>query len=143
MPESNSRQETQNIAFEFAKSCKPGDIICLKGDLGAGKTAFVSGFVKAFGYTGYTSSPTFTLINEYMADVPVYHFDVYRIDDVSEMDSLGLDEYLYGDGICLIEWADKIEEILPDERYEITITKNASRGEDYRRIEIVQKGETA
>lgn len=142
MPESYSRQETQKIAYQFAQSCNSGDVICLNGDLGAGKTAFVAGFVKAFGYTGYTSSPTFTLINEYLADVPIYHFDVYRMEDPGELDTLGIDEYLYGDGICLIEWADKIAEFLPAQRYEVTILKDDSQGEDYRNIEIVRRGET-
>lgn len=143
MLESNSREETQKIAYEFAKGLKPGDVVCLKGDLGAGKTVFVSGFVKAFGYHGYTSSPTFTLINEYMGEIPIYHFDVYRIDDADEMLAIGLDEYLYGEGICLIEWADKILELLPECRYEVTILRDSAHGDDYRAIEIVKRGEAA
>ena len=133
---SNSREDTIKIAYEFARSLKKGDIVCLTGDLGAGKTAFVSGVAKALGYKGYTSSPTFTLINEYMADIPIYHFDVYRIDFSDEMYDIGIDDYLFGDGICLIEWPQKIEDILPDNTISVKITKNVDISDDYREILI-------
>ncbi len=131
---SNNREETLKIAHEFASSLKRGDIVCLNGDLGAGKTAFVSGVAKALGYNGYTSSPTFTLINEYVADMPIYHFDVYRIDFSDEMYDIGIDEYLFGDGVCLIEWSEKIKDILPAGVININITKNANINDDYREI---------
>lgn len=136
---SNSRDETKKIAAAFAKELKAGDVVCLIGDLGAGKTAFVDGLVNALGFTDYVSSPTFTLINEYTTDPPVYHFDVYRIENAAELYDIGLDEYLFGDGICVIEWADKIIDILPDNRYEVTITKNDKKGDDYREIEIIKR----
>lgn len=131
------------IAYEFGRGLGAGDIVCLNGDLGAGKTAFAAGLAKAFGFSGYTSSPTFTLVNEYEASLPIYHFDVYRIDDADEMFAIGLDEYLYGEGICVIEWADKIVDLLPDTRYEVSILKDDTRGENYRKIEILKRGDAA
>ncbi len=133
---SNSREETAKIAYDFAKKLKKGDIVCLNGDLGAGKTAFVSGVAEAFGYDGYTSSPTFTLINEYLADIPIYHFDVYRISFSDEMYDIGIDDYLFGDGICIIEWPEKIKDILPENTININIIKNPDIGDDYREIYI-------
>lgn len=133
---SNSREDTLKIAKEFAKSVKKGDIICLNGDLGAGKTAFVSGFSKGLGFDGYVSSPTFALINEYNGEIPIYHFDVYRIGECEEMFEIGLDEYLFGDGVCVIEWAERIKELLPDNIVNVDIIKNESLGEDYREIYI-------
>ena len=91
---------------------------------------------KALGYNGYTSSPTFTLINEYMADIPIYHFDVYRIDYSDEMYDIGIDDYLFGDGICVIEWPEKIKDILPDDVINVNIVKNNDISDDYREIYI-------
>lgn len=136
---SNSREETAKIAYDFAKTLKRGDIVCLNGDLGAGKTAFVSGIAKALNYNGYTSSPTFTLINEYLADIPLYHFDVYRIDFSDEMYDIGIDDYLFGEGICLIEWSDKIKDILPKETINVNIVKNIEIGDEYREIYIEKR----
>lgn len=133
---SNSRQETAEIAKKFAKTVKAGDIICLNGDLGAGKTAFTSGFAAGLGYTGYVSSPTFALINEYRGDMMIYHFDVYRIDESVEMFDIGIDDYLFGDGVCIIEWAERIGELLPDGVINVNIEKDITRGEDFRRIVI-------
>lgn len=133
---SNSREETIKIACDFAKRLKAGDIVCLNGDLGVGKTAFVAGVAEAFGYDGYTSSPTFTLVNEYIAEIPIYHFDVYRIDYSDEMYDIGIDDYLFGDGICIIEWAERIRDILPDNTISVDIIKNVELGEDYREIYI-------
>lgn len=133
---SNSREETIKVAFDFAKRLKKGDIVCLNGDLGVGKTAFVAGIAEAFGYDGYTSSPTFTLVNEYIAEIPIYHFDVYRIDYSDEMYDIGIDDYLFGDGICIIEWAERIKDILPEETIAVDIRKNAECGENYREIYI-------
>lgn len=136
---SNSREDTQNIGIKFAETLKRGDVVCLNGELGAGKTAFVSGVAKGLGYTGYTSSPTFTLINEYSADIPLYHFDVYRVDCSDEMYDIGIDDYLFGDGICIIEWPEKIGDILPDNVITVNIVKNSDISDDYREIYIEGK----
>ncbi len=136
---SNSREDTQNIGIKFAEMLKRGDVVCLNGELGAGKTAFVSGVAKGLGYTGYTSSPTFTLINEYSADIPLYHFDVYRVDCSDEMYDIGIDDYLFGDGICIIEWPEKIGDILPDNVITVNIVKNSDISDDYREIYIEGK----
>ncbi len=136
---SNSPKETENIAKAFAKSLKPGDVVCLNGDLGVGKTAFVQGLAKALGVTEPISSPTFTIVNCYNASLPIYHFDVYRIDDCDEMYEIGYEEYVYGDGITIIEWPEKIEPILPEKRYDISISKDFSQHEDFRLIDIEER----
>ncbi len=122
--QSNSREETVTIAENFAKTLQKGDVVCLYGGLGAGKTAFVSGVAKGLGYQGYTSSPTFTLMNEYIAALPIYHFDVYRIAGSDEMEAVGIDDYLFGDGVCLIEWPDKIADLLPEAVIRVEIQKS-------------------
>lgn len=136
---SNSPKETENIAKAFAKSLKCGDVVCLNGDLGVGKTAFVQGLTKALGVTDPISSPTFTIVNCYNGTLPIYHFDVYRIDDCDEMYEIGYEEYVYGDGITIIEWPEKIEPILPEKRYDILISKDLSKHEDFRLIDIKEK----
>ena len=138
---SNSAKETENIAKAFAKTLKSGDVVCLNGDLGVGKTAFTAGLAKGLGITDYISSPTFTIVNCYSGSVPLYHFDVYRISDSTEMYDIGFDEYIEGDGIAVIEWAEMIEDILPLKRYEVTITKNIDIHEDYREISIEKRGQ--
>lgn len=135
---SNSREQTVQIAKEFAKTVKKGDIICLNGDLGAGKTAFVSGFAKGLEYKGYVSSPTFAIVNEYKADIMIYHFDVYRINDIDEMYDIGIDDYLFSDGICIIEWPQRIKELLGDNVININILKDDTN-EDKREIIIDTK----
>lgn len=137
---SYSVEDTKLIAKEFAKKIKVQDVICLYGDLGVGKTAFVQGLADEFGVKGYISSPTFTIVNEYTADLPIYHFDVYRIENSDEIIDIGFDEYLYGDGICIIEWPQNIEDILPQSRYTVTISKDYTKDEQYRDIEIEQRG---
>ena len=134
--ESTSPQNTAKIAQEFAKKLSGGDVICMYGDLGAGKTEFVRSMAGEFGINDYITSPTFTIINEYKGDIDLYHFDVYRIADSDEMYEIGYDEYIDGDGICIIEWAELIEDILPPQRYNITITKDYQQGENYRKIVI-------
>lgn len=120
--QSNNPDQTIEIAKEFSKRVKTGDIICLRGDLGAGKTQFVRGFVQGFGFTGNeVTSPTFTVINEYSGDTSIYHFDCYRIKHYSEAVEMGAEEYFYGDGITIIEWPDKISELLPNDSLHITI----------------------
>lgn len=133
--QSNSREETVTIAENFAKTLQKGDVVCLYGGLGAGKTAFVSGVAKGLGYQGYTSSPTFTLMNEYIAALPIYHFDVYRIAGSDEMEAVGIDDYLFGDGVCLIEWPDKIADLLPEAVIRVEIQKS-SADENQRTITI-------
>ncbi|MEX0945639.1 MAG: tRNA (adenosine(37)-N6)-threonylcarbamoyltransferase complex ATPase subunit type 1 TsaE [Balneolaceae bacterium] len=119
---SKSVEETELIARKFSKSVKSGDIIGLNGELGAGKTHFVRGFVQGFGMdSDVVSSPTFTIINEYQGKTPIYHFDCYRLDHYTEALEIGAEEYLYGDGVCIIEWPDKISELLPNETTRITI----------------------
>lgn len=119
---SGSEKETEQIAEEYASAVKPGDVICLYGDLGAGKTQFVKGFVKAFGLSGNeVNSPTFTIINEYDGSIPVYHFDCYRLEHDEEALEIGAEEYFYGNGVCIIEWPERILGVLPDSRKEIQL----------------------
>lgn len=118
-----SPEETKLLGEKLAGLLEPGDIICLNGDLGAGKTAFSQGVAKGLGIEGPITSPTFTLINEYAGRLPLYHFDVYRLGGPEEMDDLGYEEYFYGQGVCLIEWAQLVEEVLPKERLELVLTR--------------------
>lgn len=134
---SGSAEDTKKIAAEFAKSLKSGDVLCMYGDLGAGKTAFVQGLAAGLGVLDYVNSPTFTIVNEYSGDLPLYHFDVYRIGDSSEMFDIGFDEYLDGDGVTVIEWAELIEDILPQSRYNITILKADEESAREIKIEVV------
>lgn len=119
----HSADETKAIAENLAKDLKSGDVLCMYGDLGAGKTAFVQGLAKGLLIDAYINSPTFTIVNEYMGTLPLYHFDVYRIGSSDEMLDIGFDEYIDGDGVSVIEWAELIEDILPENRYNITINK--------------------
>ncbi len=135
-----SEEQTVMVAFDIARTLKQGDVICLGGDLGAGKTVFARGMIKALGVDDYVTSPTFTIVNEYDGKYPVYHFDVYRVDDYDEILDIGFDEYIYGDGISIIEWADKIKEILPASYIRIDIEKDISKGENYREITIEKVG---
>ena len=133
---SNSYEETQKIAADFAKTLKEGDVLCMYGDLGVGKTAFVQGLAKGLEINEPITSPTFTIVNEYSGTFPLYHFDVYRIADVEEMYELGYEGYFFGEGVCLIEWASRIEEILPGGCHTVTIEKDLEKGFDYRIITI-------
>ena len=135
--ETNSEKETFDAGYALGQKAQPGDVYTLNGDLGVGKTVFTKGFAKGLGVQEEVSSPTFTIVQEYDdADVPLYHFDVYRIGDVEEMDEIGFEDYIYGQGVCLIEWANLIEEILPQNRTCITIEKDLEKGFDYRRITV-------
>ncbi len=133
---SNSPDETQAFAADMAKRLTAGDVLCLYGDLGAGKTAFVQGLAKGLGIDEPITSPTFTIVNEYEGRLPLYHFDVYRIADSDEMYEVGFDEYVYGEGVSVIEWPQLIADILPDRRYDIEIKKDLERGENYREITV-------
>jgi len=133
---SRSEAETIEIAENIAKTLKSGDVVALCGELGAGKTAFVKGVSGYFGATDAVSSPTFTIVNEYNGSLDIYHFDAYRLENVSIDECDWLDDYLFGDGICLIEWAENIENVLPEGYIKIRISKNPDEGEDYREIEV-------
>ena len=133
---SNCPDDTKKIAADMALKLKEGDVICLYGDLGAGKTAFVQGLAMGLGIDEHITSPTFTIVNEYEGRLPLYHFDVYRIADSDEMYEVGFDEYVYGEGVSVIEWPQLIEDILPDKRYDIEIKKDLSKGEEYREITV-------
>ena len=137
---SNSYEETQKIAADFAKTLKEGDVLCMYGDLGVGKTAFVQGLAKGLEIDEPITSPTFTIVNEYSGTLPLYHFDVYRIADSDEMYEIGYEEYVYGDGLSVIEWPQLIDDILPEKRYDIEIAKDYDKGENYRTIEIKEVG---
>lgn len=135
--ETHSPQETYSLGRSLGEQAVPGQVLCLDGDLGAGKTVFTQGFAAGLGVVGPVNSPTFTIVQVYEdGRLPLYHFDVYRIGDVEEMEEIGYEEYFYGEGVCLIEWSSLIEEILPPEAVHITIEKDAAHGFDYRRIVI-------
>ena len=138
--ETNSPQETKELGKKMAERAKPGDVFTLVGDLGVGKTVYTQGIAEGLGIDEPVNSPTFTIVQEYESGrMPFYHFDVYRIGDPEEMDEIGFDDYIYGDGLCLIEWADLIEEILPEKRVAIRIEKDLEKGFDYRRITIQEE----
>jgi tRNA threonylcarbamoyladenosine biosynthesis protein TsaE len=135
--ESYCSLDTFNLGMQLGRDAKAGEIYCLSGDLGTGKTVFTQGFAKGLGIDEVVSSPTFTIVQEYEGGrLPLYHFDVYRIADVDEMEEIGYEDYFYGDGVCLIEWAELIEELLPGDRVMITIKKDLPKGFDYREITI-------
>ena len=135
--ETNSEKETYAFGLELGKKAHAGQVYTLVGDLGVGKTVFTQGVASGLGITEPVNSPTFTIVQVYEEGrLPFYHFDVYRIGDIEEMEEIGYDDYFFGEGICLIEWAELIKEILPENRISITIEKDLSRGFDYRRITI-------
>ena len=137
--ETNSPEETEDVGRSLAAKATPGQVFTLIGDLGVGKTVFTQGFATGLEIDEPICSPTFTIVQEYdTGRLPFYHFDVYRIGDVEEMDEIGYEDYVYGDGVCLIEWANLIEEILPEHYTRITIEKNLERGFDYRKVTIEQ-----
>ncbi len=135
--ETYSAEETFALGEKLGLESEAGAVYTMVGDLGVGKTVFTQGLAKGLGIEEPISSPTFTIIQEYDGTrIPFYHFDVYRIGDIEEMDEIGFDEYIYGNGVCMIEWANLIEEILPEERTEIIIEKDLEQGFDYRKITI-------
>ena len=138
--ESNSPQETFAVGVQIGREAKPGQVYTLIGDLGVGKTVFTQGVADGLGITEPVNSPTFTIVQIYEEGrLPFYHFDVYRIGDVEEMEEIGYEDCFYGEGICLIEWANLIEEILPEQYTQITIEKDLAKGFDYRRITVEDK----
>jgi len=135
--ETNSAEETFLFGKRIGETAEPGMVYTLVGDLGVGKTVLTQGVAAGLGIEGPVNSPTFTILQVYdEGRIPFYHFDVYRIGDVSEMDEIGYEDYFYGQGLCFIEWANLIEEILPDKYMEITIEKDLRKGTDYRRIKL-------
>ena len=135
--ESFCPEETYALGKCLGESAKPGDVICLNGDLGVGKTVFTQGFAAGLEITEPVNSPTFTIVQQYDdGRLPLYHFDVYRIGDVSEMDEVGYEDCFYGEGVCLIEWSNLIEEILPEHVTSVTIEKDLQKGFDYRKITV-------
>ena len=135
--ETKNPEETFALGQEIGRNAKPGQVYTLTGDLGVGKTVFTQGVAAGLGITEPVNSPTFTIVQVYEEGrLQFYHFDVYRIGDIEEMEEIGYDDYFFGEGICLIEWAELIEEILPENRISITIEKDLSKGFDYRRITI-------
>ncbi len=115
--------EVQEAAKALAKGTKPGEVIVLTGELGAGKTTFSKAFGEGLSCPEVVSSPTFTLVNEYYGRLPLYHFDTYRLTDAGDVWDLGFDEYFFGDGVCLLEWGERIAEVLPEDRLEISFEK--------------------
>ena len=139
--ETKSAKETYELGFSIGKQAIAGQVYTMVGDLGVGKTVFTQGLAAGLAITEAISSPTFTIVQVYEEGrLPFYHFDVYRIGDISEMDEIGFDDYVYGEGVSLIEWANLITEILPQDRIEIRIEKDLEQGFDYRRITIETKG---
>lgn len=135
--ESYSAEDTFEYAKKLAENAKPGQVYTLTGDLGVGKTVFTKGFASGLSIDEPVDSPTFTIVKEYLSGrLNFYHFDVYRIGDVSEMDEIGYEDYFYSDGVCIIEWANLIEEIIPNDAISITIEKDLEKGFDYRRIQL-------
>ncbi len=138
--DSYSEKDTWELGFSLGEKAGAGQIFTLIGDLGVGKTVFTKGLARGLGITEPVNSPTFTILQVYEEGrLPFYHFDVYRIGDVEEMDEIGYEDYFYGDGVCLIEWADLIEEILPEHYTQIRIEKDLEKGFDYRRITVTER----
>lgn len=130
-------KETYELGKMLGEQAKKGQIYCLNGDLGVGKTVFTQGFAAGLGIEGPVNSPTFTIVQIYEEGrLPLYHFDVYRIGDVEEMDEIGYEDYFYGEGVCLIEWSKLIWENIPEDAIQITIEKDMQRGFDYRKIMV-------
>ena len=134
--ESFSAEETFALGKKLGEEAKPGMIYRMTGDLGVGKTVFTKGFAAGLGVTDTVNSPTFTIVQEYKGRLPFYHFDVYRIEEPEEMEEIGYEDYFFGDGVCMIEWAELIEELLPKEAVKICISKELQKGTDYRLITI-------
>lgn len=138
--ETISPQETFGLGEKMGLEARPGTVYCLEGELGVGKTVFTQGFARGLGIKGPVNSPTFTIVQQYEEGrMPLYHFDVYRIGDVEEMEEIGYEDCFYGEGVCLIEWPSLIDEILPEKVVWISIEKNLERGFDYRRIRVEER----
>ncbi|MCD8216074.1 MAG: tRNA (adenosine(37)-N6)-threonylcarbamoyltransferase complex ATPase subunit type 1 TsaE [Clostridiales bacterium] len=134
--ETHSGEETEKIGFELGLKAEAGEIYCISGDLGAGKTCFTKGFARGLGVKDHITSPTFTIVNEYEGRLPLYHFDVYRLEGEDELYDIGADEYFFGNGVCVIEWAETVREAIPAAAVWIGIYRDYKKGENFRRIEI-------
>ncbi|MBQ8799135.1 MAG: tRNA (adenosine(37)-N6)-threonylcarbamoyltransferase complex ATPase subunit type 1 TsaE [Lachnospiraceae bacterium] len=134
--ESFSAEETYALGKKLGEEAKPGAVYCLSGDLGVGKTVFTKGFAVGLGVTDTVNSPTFTIVQVYNGRLPFYHFDVYRIEEPEEMEEIGYEDYFYGDGACMIEWAELIEELIPENAVKVCISKDLQKGTDYRLITV-------
>ena len=134
--ESFSAEETYAFGKKLGEEAKQGAVYCLSGDLGVGKTVFTKGFAVGLGVTDTVNSPTFTIVQEYRGRLPFYHFDVYRIEEPEEMEEIGYEDYFYGDGACMIEWAELIEELIPANAVKVRISKDLQKGTDYRLITV-------
>lgn len=135
MIETAGEQETFDAGYFIGKEAKPGTVYALLGDLGVGKTVFTKGVAAGLSVKEQVNSPTFTIVQVYESGrLPFYHFDVYRIGDLEEMDEIGYEDYFYGEGVCLVEWAGLIKELMPAETVWVTIEKDLEKGFDYRRI---------
>ena len=136
---SHSANETLDLGKEFAVALRPSDVVALYGELGSGKTQFAKGVCRGVGIESHVTSPTFTIVNEYTGgQFPVYHFDFYRISSPAELDEIGFEEYIFGNGVCLLEWADIVEERLPACRYDVTLSLGESNNQ--RIIQITRVG---
>ncbi len=138
--ETYTPQETEVFGEKMGRAAKPGQVYCLSGDLGVGKTVFTKGFAKGLDITEHVTSPTFTIINEYEGRLPLYHFDVYRISCEEEMEDTGYEDYFYGEGVCLVEWAELVKDLIPADAIWITVEKDYTKDEDYRCITLRQEG---
>ena len=137
--ETYSAKETAELGRRLGKEAKAGEVYTLIGDLGVGKTVFTKGIAEGLGITEPVNSPTFTIVQVYdTGRMPFYHFDVYRIGDIEELDEIGYEDYFYGEGLTMIEWANLIEEILPEKRKDIVIEKDLEKGFDYRKITVTE-----
>lgn len=141
---SQGPEETFALGVQMGKEAVPGQILCLEGDLGVGKTVFTQGFARGLGIEQTVNSPTFTILQIYEEGrLPLYHFDVYRIGDIEEMEEIGYEDCFFGEGVSLVEWPGLIEELIPEHALWITIRKDISRGFDYREILIGEREERA
>ena len=136
--ETYSPQETYDLGMALGRQARPGDVYCLNGDLGVGKTVFTQGLARGLHIDEPVSSPTFTILQEYESGrLPLYHFDVYRLGEPEELEEIGCDDYFFGNGVCLIEWAERIREWIPDGAITVIIEKDLEKGFDYRRISLI------
>ena len=135
--EAFSPEDTACLGQRLGEMCVPGQVYTLIGDLGVGKTVFTQGFAKGLGIREPVNSPTFTIVQVYEEGrLPLYHFDVYRIDDIDEMDEIGYEDYFFGCGVCLVEWSSRIKELIPSDAVEIVLEKDLEKGFDFRRITV-------
>ncbi len=139
--ESFSQENTWHLGYKLGQEAKKGEIYCLSGDLGAGKTVFTKGFAAGLGVKEHVTSPTFTIVNEYEGRLPLYHFDVYRITSIEEMEDTGYEEYLFGEGVSLLEWAELIKELIPNDAIWIKMEREVAKDDNYRRITVFSQGE--